>query len=111
MGEYCLGYALAQFQRMAERRELQAAQIWSQARGKPVFCYDGTIAVLGTGQIGQGIARAFRALGAKVVGYSKSGRDAPEFDTVFALERFTRQPAPGCANRGFACHVRYAQTD
>ena len=94
MGEYCLGYALAQFQKMALRRDLQTAQDWSQARGKPVFCYDKTIAIIGTGHIGQGIARAFRSLGARVVGYSRTGREEPEFDAVFPLERFTREQAP-----------------
>jgi phosphoglycerate dehydrogenase-like enzyme len=49
----------------------------------PVMLRGQRVAILGTGQVGSGIARAFRPLGCTVVGLSRSGRAVPDFDQVF----------------------------
>jgi len=88
IGEYCVGYALAQFQKMPARRALQEKAEWNKQDASPRYMFDASVAVVGTGSIGSGIGRAFRALGADVTGYSRSGAAQPDFDRVRALRAF-----------------------
>lgn len=90
IGEFCLGYALAHLQKMERRRALQAHANWAPAEASPDFCFDSEIAILGTGEIGQGIARIFKALGARVTGYSRSGTPKPGFDAVLEVSQIGR---------------------
>ncbi len=90
IGEFCLGYALAHFQRMAQRRALQQVAEWNPAAASPAFCFESEIAILGTGQIGRGIARAFKGLGAHVTGYSRRGSAQDGFDEVYPVADFGR---------------------
>ena len=85
IGEYCLAYALAWLQKMALRHAQQTARIWDKAAAEPVHLFESDVAIVGTGGIGCGIARAFKALGATVTGYSRSGRSKVPFDSVGRL--------------------------
>jgi phosphoglycerate dehydrogenase-like enzyme len=87
IGEWCVARALAVNQHLALHAQDQAARRWNhgldprQLRGQRVL-------ILGTGLVGSGIARAFRALGASVHGLSRSGRPAPDFETVRPATEF-----------------------
>ena len=94
IGEYCLGYALAHFQKMAVRRALQAKAEWDKQDASPHYMFNASVAVVGTGSIGSGIARAFKALGADVTGYSRSGTGRADFDRVLALDSFAAGRSP-----------------
>lgn len=94
MGEYCLAYALAETQKMALRRQFEAEHNWWKKKAAPSHIFDKTIGILGTGNIGQGIGRTFRALGARVVGYSRSGRAREPFHEVYSLSDFPGGRAP-----------------
>ena len=94
MGEYCLAYSLAEFQKMTLRGAFQRDRTWWKKKAAPSHIFEKTIAILGTGSIGQGIARPFKALGARVVGYSRSGAATKPFHDVYTLKSFADQPAP-----------------
>lgn len=94
MGEYCVAYALAGLQKMALRRSLEAERNWWKKKAEPTHLFDMTIGILGTGNIGQGIARSFKALGARVVGYSRSGRSRDPFEAVYPLSEFPGATVP-----------------
>lgn len=82
IGEYCLARALAERQRLFELYEEQKRSHW-EMRAIPLV--EGTRAVvIGTGEVGQGIAARFHALGARVDGVSMGGRAVHPFHQVFA---------------------------
>jgi phosphoglycerate dehydrogenase-like enzyme len=89
MAEYVLGWALSVTQRMECYRQAQRQRRWidevlpDRLRGK-------TFAVVGLGDIGRVIARRVRALGARVVGVSRSGTPVPAVDRVWRLAGLAR---------------------
>ncbi|NOT07910.1 MAG: D-2-hydroxyacid dehydrogenase [Gemmatimonadales bacterium] len=86
IGEYCLARALAVTQRLRLHDADQAAREWRPTHSERLA---GTrVVVVGTGSVGQGIARAFRAVGCSVHGLSRSGNRHEPFDTVEPLDRF-----------------------
>lgn len=95
IGEYCAGYALSWLQKMAVRRALEAARDWDREKAAPAYLFETRVAVIGTGSIGQGVAGAFRGLGARVLGLSRTGKTAPGFDEVMGLEDFTTEAGAG----------------
>ncbi|MEQ8559264.1 MAG: NAD(P)-dependent oxidoreductase [Henriciella sp.] len=94
IGEFCLGYALAYLQRMATRRVLQENEDWNKEAAAPRYAFDAQVAVFGTGSIGAGISGAFRALGAEVTGYSRSGSPRQGFDHVLPVAKFGLAQSP-----------------
>lgn len=88
MGEYCLAYALADLQNMSARREMQDRAEWNQTPAHPRHLFDQTVAVIGTGGIGGGVAKAFSALGCRTLGFSRSGSAADGFDRTVRLDDF-----------------------
>ncbi len=92
IGEYCVAYALAHLQKMALRRALQAEARWARGMCAPTYLFETSVAVLGTGAIGQGVARAFSALGATVTGISRSGTPVDAFDRVIRLDNVASHP-------------------
>ena len=93
IGEYCAAYTLAHLQKMALRRTLEEARDWDRERAAPAYLFETKVAVIGTGAIGQGIAGAFKGLGAPVLGLSRTGRPAHGFDAVMRLEDFSAHTA------------------
>lgn len=85
MSEYVLGYLLAHELRVVQRGEQQRLRRWYPA---PSGALAGKrMGILGTGSIGQAIARQAASFGMRVSGLSRTGRPAAVFETVFALER------------------------
>jgi len=90
IGEWCLARALAVNQHLAELAEDQRAHRWSPREGPkdPDMLRAQRVVVAGTGAVGRGIARAFRPLGCRVEGLSRSGRAVGEFHRVESVTAF-----------------------
>ena len=85
MSEYVIGYLLAHELKVLERSNEQRARNWF----KPC---SGTLAgkrlgIMGTGSIGQHIAKSATHFGVKVTGLSRSGTPAPGFEKVMPIGR------------------------
>ncbi|RIJ23472.1 D-2-hydroxyacid dehydrogenase [Henriciella barbarensis] len=91
IGEYSAAYALSWLQKMALRRSLEAGRDWDRVRAAPGYLFETHVAVIGTGSIGQGVAAAFKGLGAPVLGLSRTGRAAEGFDEVMPLADFSAE--------------------
>jgi D-2-hydroxyacid dehydrogenase (NADP+) len=87
IGEWCLGQALAITQHHAKQSADQAGTRWNRDL-EPVMLAGQRVLILGTGLVGRGIARAFKALGCSVRGLSRSGAAAPDFDLVQPATEF-----------------------
>lgn len=82
IGEYCVARALAERQQLIRLYEEQRRGEWTM-REIPLLA--GTRAVvIGTGEVGRGIASRFHALGAIVDGVSAGGSAAHPFARVYA---------------------------
>ena len=81
IGEYCLARALAERQLLIPLYEEQRRAHW-EMRSVPLLA--GTRAlVVGTGEVGRGIAERFHALGVRVDGVSAGGKAVHPFARVF----------------------------
>lgn len=83
MAEYVIGYLLAHELKVLQRMNAQHEHNWFRE-------YSGTLegkrlGIMGTGSIGQHIARAARHFGIKVTGLSRSGTPVSGFDNVLAV--------------------------
>lgn len=74
IAEYCLAYTLGFLQHSALRDRFQAETTWEKDETAPRFLFDSKVAIVGTGDIGASIGRAFAMLGGNVTGYSRSGK-------------------------------------
>jgi len=93
IGEYCLARALAERQAMITLYEQQRRSEWTY---RTIPLVEGTRAVIvGTGEVGRGIAARFKALGARVDGVSAGGRAVHPFDRVFE-RRHLNEALKGC---------------
>ena len=82
IGEYCVARALAERQQLIQLYEEQRRGEWTM-RGIPLL--GGTRAVvIGTGEVGRGIAARFHALGVTVDGVSSGGQAVHPFARVYA---------------------------
>jgi D-2-hydroxyacid dehydrogenase (NADP+) len=82
IGEYCLARALAERQKMIPLYEQQRNSSWEYqtiplVRGARAL-------IVGTGEVGRGIAERFKALGAEVDGVSLGGKAKAPFGQVYA---------------------------
>lgn len=120
IGEWCVTRALAVNQFLATFAEDQRAQRWDRER-EPIVLRGQRVVILGTGLVGSGIARAFRGLGCRVEGLSRTGAARPDFDHVATTDRFAETmkgadwlilAAPLTAeSRRFVDRTRLAQCD
>lgn len=94
IGEWCITRALAVNQFLTALQADQQARLWNRDR-EPILLRGQRAVIVGTGQVGSGIARAFRALGVRVDGLSRSGRPAVDFEQVAAIPAFA-EVVPGC---------------
>lgn len=84
MAEFTLGFMLNHVKRFAELHTLEQSETWNkelplqELAGKEV-------AILGTGAIGQEIARLAKAFQMATTGVNKSGRHVEEFDQIFTI--------------------------
>jgi phosphoglycerate dehydrogenase-like enzyme len=91
IGEYALSYALAFLQKHRVRQELASERRWSVEEASPRLLFETDVLVIGTGEMGQGIARVFAPHARQVLGASKSGRAKPPFDQTFPLAELPAQ--------------------
>lgn len=87
IGEWCVTRALAINQNLAALEQAQRAKHWDRDR-EPIMLRGQRALILGTGSVGRGVARAFRALGCATTGLSKGGITSPDFHRVFSVDRF-----------------------
>lgn len=81
IGEYCVARALAERQKMVTLLAQQRRSSWEY---QTIPVVEGTRAVVvGTGEVGRGIAARFNGLGAQVDGVSSGGKSVHPFDRVF----------------------------
>lgn len=84
MSEYVFGYMLAHELKVLERRNAQREHEWF--RGHSGTLEGKRLGIMGTGSIGQHVAKTGRAFGMRVNGLSRSGSQAPEFDEVVRVD-------------------------
>lgn len=83
IGSYVLAHLLAEAWQLREYDAQQARAQWQPL--EPVRTAGRTVVVLGTGEIGAGVARVVRAGGYRVVGVNTRGTPAADFDDVVTL--------------------------
>jgi D-2-hydroxyacid dehydrogenase (NADP+) len=82
IGEYCVARALAERQKMIPLYEQQRSSSWEY---QTIPLVRGTRAlIVGTGEVGRGIAERFKGLGAEVDGVSLGGKARAPFGQVWA---------------------------
>lgn len=100
IGEYCVARALAERQQLFPLYEAQQRAHWER---RTIPLIEGTRAVvIGTGEVGQGIAARFQALGVSVDGVSLGGKGVHPFARVFA-RRHLHEALAGAAWVILAC--------
>lgn len=93
IAEWCLTRALAVNQHLAALAADQTARRWDRDR-EPIPLAGQRVLILGTGLVGSGIARLFKALGCAVEGLSRTGGARAPFDRVRPLAQFA-EAIPG----------------
>ncbi|RLA22072.1 MAG: D-2-hydroxyacid dehydrogenase [Gammaproteobacteria bacterium] len=83
MSEYVLGYLLAHELKVLQRMHEQREHNWF--RGHSGTLEGKRMGIMGTGSIGQHIARTAKRFGVKVTGLSRSGAASPGFDNVLPV--------------------------
>lgn len=89
MAEFTLGFMLDHVKRFKELHALEQAEIWNkqlplqELAGKEVT-------ILGTGAIGQEIARLAKAFRMTTTGVNRSGSSADEFDRIFQMNELEK---------------------
>lgn len=86
IGEYCLARALAITQRLRPLEAEQRARSWNPKH--PAQIRGTRLLVVGTGAVGQGIARAFLGAACVVEGISRTGAFREPFGRVHAIANF-----------------------
>lgn len=80
IAEWCVGHALAITQALRAMETAQRARTWTPDH--PERLAGQRVLIVGTGQVGRAVARAFAGLRCHVTGISRSGTSAAGFDTV-----------------------------
>ena len=88
MAEYTLGWCAWVTQRMEETREAQRERRWHSPAPEPL--HGRTLAIVGLGNIGGEIARAGAALGMRVIGVNRGGRNRPGVARVYRSSALTQ---------------------
>lgn len=85
IGEYCLAYILHDLKGLPRVKEQQVQHHWSQF-DLPAL-KDQRILILGTGTIGEGVAKILKPLCAEVVGVNRIGSEKSNFSRVISFQR------------------------
>lgn len=86
IGEYVLGYILADLQKMAVRQAFAREGDWQKQASMPDYLFDQTVMIVGTGAMGSAIAGVLKPLAKRVMGVSRSGAPAEGFDDVHTMD-------------------------
>jgi glyoxylate/hydroxypyruvate reductase A len=92
IAEYVLAWVLADRWQTARYLADSASGTWDPADPPTPSDRDGAV-VIGTGTMGQAIARALATIGHRVIGLSRSGRPDDAFDAVLPLAQAQDAPA------------------
>lgn len=85
MAEFTIGFMLNHVKRFAELHKLEQTETWNKQLPLEEL-YGKEITVLGTGAIGQEIARLAKAFHMTTTGVNKNGHAAEGFDRVFSID-------------------------
>ena len=85
IAEYCVARALAITQQLRHMDAAQRARQWQPEHPRPMA--GGRTLIIGTGQVGRAVSRAFGALGCPAHGVSRSGAPAVGFPAVSPVSR------------------------
>ena len=88
IAEWCLARALAETQQLLALAAAQRERRWVREGMHPALLRGQRVVILGTGMVGRGIARAFRAVGCPVDGLSRRGAPIGDFDRVCPASEF-----------------------
>lgn len=92
IGEWCLARALAMTQQLPALLDDQHHRRWAPRELAPLR--GSRMLIVGTGEVGRGVAAAFAALGCAVHGVSRSGEARTPFATVTPVKRLA-EAVPG----------------
>ncbi len=85
IGEYCLGHMLADLQHHETFARGRSDRSWNPVPPLPLS--GSRVTVVGTGSVGQELARMLQALGVQVSGVSMRGEKKPHMDHVFPISQ------------------------
>ncbi|MFO0947052.1 MAG: NAD(P)-dependent oxidoreductase [Planctomycetota bacterium] len=89
VGEHCLALMLALARRLDLLFHQQASRDWLSPKDPPIRDLSGTtVAILGTGNIGRGIARLCQGFGMRVLGCRRTPKQTPFVDQFFPPRKF-----------------------
>lgn len=89
ISEYCLSYILASLQQHDKFRRQQENCLWQSV--EPISMEEQNILILGTGVIGQELAKNLSLLGSKITGISLSGTPNLHFNKVIKFKEIKRE--------------------
>jgi D-2-hydroxyacid dehydrogenase (NADP+) len=92
IGEWCLARALAVTQDLLPLYDAQRRREWAQRYLRELKGMQ--VLIVGTGEVGRGVARVFLGLGCRVTGVSQSGAAVAPFESVSPVSRL-RESAAG----------------
>ncbi len=89
MSEYVFGYLIAHFRNHHAYRDLQKQKIWQaqpdqQLRNKRIL-------IIGTGSIGQHLAKTAKMFAMQTIGISRSGENKPAFDDCYNVTALAQE--------------------
>lgn len=85
ISEYTLGMILSQYKRLPQYYVNQQKKIWKDI-GKERSLINNRVLILGTGNVGSSIAQKLHAFSTYNIGINRSGKDAPHFDEIHAMD-------------------------
>ncbi|NLZ49161.1 MAG: D-2-hydroxyacid dehydrogenase [Clostridiales bacterium] len=89
ISEYCLSYILSSLQQHDKFRRQQENCLWQSV--EPISMEEQNILILGTGVIGQELAKNLSLLGSKITGISLSGTPKLHFNKVIKFKEIKRE--------------------
>lgn len=89
IAEYCLSYILKDVQFHDRFKELKEKKEWQPAT--PKLLNEQKVAIYGTGEIGQRVAKVLSSFGVEVYGVSLSGREKEFFKEIVATDSYFSQ--------------------
>lgn len=87
ISEYVLGMILYNVRNIQRFELSKQVRLWDRRELPATEAHGKTVAIFGTGSIGQDIAKLLKALNMKTIGVNTRGDHRPYFDEVYTLEK------------------------